>query len=101
LSYNISINNKVAHFDNTGEGGFYRSLIEKYGKPGRRNLDSRVWSQKDYTLYYLLSPGGERAELMYISEKNLSDYVATIETKRNALEEASKNKQTDAVRRNF
>jgi hypothetical protein len=100
LAYNIRINTRISKVnEDTGEGQLYQSLIEKYGKPTRRTKYSRVWTKKDQTLYYTAM--GDSVTLTYINEKNLSNYIATIERKKKDLEEAGKKKQSDAVRKNF
>lgn len=101
LAYNIKLNRGVAKVDeDTGEGQFYKSLVEKYGNPVKKIRYSRVWTKKDQTLYYT-AIGEAALFLSYINEKNLRDYIASIEEKNRALKKAGSEKESGAVRKDF
>jgi hypothetical protein len=101
LGYTFIIRAQIAKVDeDTGEGQFYQSLIEKYGKP-KTTKRSRVWSKNGQTLYYMCAGGGTPIVLVYVSEKNLSSYITSINTKIKILEGNSKKQQSGAVRKDF
>jgi len=100
LSYDITLNPLIVKADKeTGESQVYQSLVEKYGNPTSTAKRSRIWSKKDQTLYYFDEAGG--ASLIYISEKNLSAFVASIKEKEKELEKSGKKKQADSVDKDF
>ena len=52
LAYNISLNTSIAKInEETGEGEFYQDLLRKYGAATKTLKWSKVWLQKDQTLY--------------------------------------------------
>ncbi len=100
LAYNIELNSSIVEVnEDTGDSQVYQSLVKKYGNPTRRIQYSRVWSKQDQTLYYWAVAG--KASLIYMSERNLSNYIASIKGKEKELEGSSKKKQADSVRKDF
>ncbi|HYA13486.1 MAG TPA: hypothetical protein VEF33_04020 [Syntrophales bacterium] len=100
LAYDITLNPSIVKVDEeTGESQVYQSLVEKYGKPTKTTKRPRIWSKQDQTLYYWAVSG--EASLIYVSEKNLSAFVAAIKGKEKELEESNKKKQADSVREDF
>ena len=100
LAYDITLNPSIVRVDKeTGESEVYQSLVKKYGNPTKTTKSPRIWSKQDQTLYYWVETGN--ASLIYVSEKNLSDFVAAIKEKEKELEESHKKKQADSVRKDF
>jgi hypothetical protein len=80
LAYDIFLNIPIAKLnEETGEGEFYQDLVKKYGTATKTLKWSRVWLQNDQTLYY--TAVDHAVIVTYISESNLSSYIARIGVK--------------------
>ena len=74
LAYDISLNTSIAKInEETGEGEFYQDLVREYGAATKTLKWSKVWLQKDQTLYY--TAVGHTVIVTYINESNLSSYI--------------------------
>jgi hypothetical protein len=100
LAYNIYLNHSTVKVDeDTGDSQVYRSLVKKYGNPTKTDRFSKVWSKQDQTLYYWAVAGN--ACLIYVGERNLSNYIASIQGKQKQLRAAGDEKQSDSVKKDF
>jgi hypothetical protein len=88
LAYDIVLNASVAKMTNeVEEGEFYQDLIKKYGPPTKTLKGSKVWSRNDQTLY--CTANDETIIVTYISESNLSDYIARLGGKPKELDQTN------------
>jgi hypothetical protein len=100
LAYNIELNRSTVKVnEDTGDSQVYQSLVKKYGNPTRTNRFSKIWSKQDQTLYYWAAVGN--AYLIYVGERNLSNYIASIQEKKKQLKATSDKKQSDSVKKDF
>jgi len=92
LAYYISLNTSIAKIDEeTGEGEFYQDLLKKYGAATKTLKWSKMWSQNDQTLYY--TAGNHAGIVTYISESNISSYLARIGIKSADLDETNRGRR--------
>jgi len=100
LSYVISLD--VTFTDDeeeTKEGQFYRSLVEKYGPPQAVLTHSKKWSKDGQSLYYFAV--SSIVQLIYVNNKNIDKKLAEFQTKRDEFKKASEAKEAESVKKRF
>lgn len=85
----------------TGEGNFYRSIVEKYGSPSSTLKHAKKWTDNGQSLYYFYVNTTDVACLLYLSNKNIEEQIAKIKKIKGEFEKKESSKESGVIKKMF
>lgn len=101
LSYAIKLNVTFTEDEiETGEGSFYRSLVEKYGPSTTLSKWTKKWTKDNQTLYYWFTDP-HMVFLVYLNNDKIEQKLADIKQLREEFEKKEGGKEAGSVKKMF